>query len=167
MIWFRPRKVDVSDAHPRALSKRLRSTLNPGSYLRLIDSCITQLKAQGPSRTCNECKEEERRVGPARALEAAAVSPVHPSFRALSGRLKFTVRRHKSNKNFSPLRSTLNPQPFTRRAITINCPRQSRTPSVSPTLPAGGASASAEPQDQQGFAPAGPYPRCPLHKHFV
>ena len=30
-----------------------------GSYLRLIDSCITQLKAQGPSRICNESKEEE------------------------------------------------------------------------------------------------------------
>ena len=30
-----------------------------GSYLRLIDSCITPLKAQGPSRTCNESKEEE------------------------------------------------------------------------------------------------------------
>ena len=30
-----------------------------GSYLRLIDSCITQLGAQGPSRTCNESKEEE------------------------------------------------------------------------------------------------------------
>ena len=30
-----------------------------GSYLRLIDSCITQLKAQGPSRTCNESKEAE------------------------------------------------------------------------------------------------------------
>ena len=30
-----------------------------GSYLRLIDSCITQLKAQGPSRTCAESKEEE------------------------------------------------------------------------------------------------------------
>jgi len=29
------------------------------SYFRLIDSCITQLKAQGPSRTCNESKEEE------------------------------------------------------------------------------------------------------------
>jgi len=27
--------------------------------LRLIDSCITQLQAQGPSRTCNESKEEE------------------------------------------------------------------------------------------------------------
>jgi len=30
-----------------------------GSYLRLTDVCITQLKAQGPSRTCNESKEEE------------------------------------------------------------------------------------------------------------
>ena len=30
-----------------------------GSYLRLIEICITQLKAQGPSRTCNESKEEE------------------------------------------------------------------------------------------------------------
>ena len=30
-----------------------------GSYLRLEDSCITQLKAQGPSRTCNESQEEE------------------------------------------------------------------------------------------------------------
>jgi len=38
-----------------------RVTLNPTpvAYLRLIDSCITQLKAQGPSRTCNESKEEE------------------------------------------------------------------------------------------------------------
>jgi len=27
-----------------------------GSYLRRIDSCITQLKAQGPSRACNESK---------------------------------------------------------------------------------------------------------------
>ena len=32
-----------------------------GSYLRLIDSCITQLKAQGLSRTCNESKEEEEK----------------------------------------------------------------------------------------------------------
>ena len=30
-----------------------------GSYLMLIDSCITQLKAQGPSRPCHESKEEE------------------------------------------------------------------------------------------------------------
>jgi len=33
-----------------------------GLVLRLIDSCITQLKAQGPARTCNESKEEEKKV---------------------------------------------------------------------------------------------------------
>jgi len=38
---------------------RLRGrNLEAGSYLRLTDSCITQLEAQGPSRTCNESKEE-------------------------------------------------------------------------------------------------------------
>ena len=30
-----------------------------GSYLRLINACITHLEDQGPSRTCNESKEEE------------------------------------------------------------------------------------------------------------
>jgi len=30
--------------------------------LRLIDSCITQLKAQGTSRTCNESKAEEEGI---------------------------------------------------------------------------------------------------------
>ena len=30
-----------------------------GSYLRLKDSCITQLKAQGLSKTCEESGEEE------------------------------------------------------------------------------------------------------------
>ena len=41
----------------------MRSGSEAGSYLRLIDSFITQLKAQGPSRTCNESKEEEKRGG--------------------------------------------------------------------------------------------------------
>ena len=36
-----------------------------GSYLRLIDSCITQLKAQGPSRTCNESKKAAEEEFPA------------------------------------------------------------------------------------------------------
>ena len=31
------------------------------------------------------------------------LGPVDPSFRALSGRLKFTVRRHKSNQYYLPL----------------------------------------------------------------
>ena len=35
-----------------------------GSYLRLINSCITQLKAQGPSRTSNESKDEEDYLDP-------------------------------------------------------------------------------------------------------
>ena len=30
-----------------------------GSYVRRTDSCITQLKAQGPCRTCQESEEEE------------------------------------------------------------------------------------------------------------
>jgi len=42
-----------------------------GSYLRRIDSCITQLKAQGPSRTCNESKAEERDSNDARASPCA------------------------------------------------------------------------------------------------
>jgi hypothetical protein len=33
-----------------------------GSYLRLIDSCVTQFKAQGTSRTCSKSKEEEAAI---------------------------------------------------------------------------------------------------------
>jgi len=37
-----------------------------GSYVRLIDSCITQRKAQRPFRTCNESKEATSKGGPCR-----------------------------------------------------------------------------------------------------
>ena len=40
-----------------ALVRRLHPA--EGSYLRPVDCCITQLKAQRPSRTCKERKEEE------------------------------------------------------------------------------------------------------------
>jgi len=53
-----------------------------GSYLRRIDSCITQLKAQGPSRTCNESKEEEKKgyhVITGRQVEGAHLSLAHPA----------------------------------------------------------------------------------------
>ena len=30
-----------------------------GSYLRLMNSCITQLEAQGPSRTWNEITDDD------------------------------------------------------------------------------------------------------------
>ena len=41
-----------------------------GSYLRLTDSFITQLEAQGPSGTCHESQEEEK--GFDRASEAVS-----------------------------------------------------------------------------------------------
>jgi len=45
-----------------AIFARLASSgSEAGSYLRLIDSCTTQLKAQGPSRTCYESKEEKKK----------------------------------------------------------------------------------------------------------
>ena len=47
--------TSVSDTLSRFRFLRFRES---GSYLRLID-CVSQLKAQGPSRTCNESKEEE------------------------------------------------------------------------------------------------------------
>ena len=49
-----------------------------GSYLRLIDSCITQLKAQGLPRTCNESKEEEKTHVDDDALELGGGQDVHP-----------------------------------------------------------------------------------------
>ena len=48
-----------------------------GSYLRLIDSCITQLKAQGPSRTCNESQEEEKKFGVAVVFGCTGTSTSH------------------------------------------------------------------------------------------
>ena len=41
------------------LLTRIPSHLEVGWYLRLIDSCITQLKVQRPSGKCNESKEEK------------------------------------------------------------------------------------------------------------
>ena len=58
---------------PREIRTLLSSRVPPpgGGWLRttpmmgcnrLIDSCITQLKAQGPSRTCDESKKDVTRV---------------------------------------------------------------------------------------------------------
>ena len=44
------------------------------SYLRLTDSCTTQLKAEGPSRTCNESKEEKKKFDTSHP-EPDAVNP--------------------------------------------------------------------------------------------
>ena len=55
----------------RGPAVRLFATPAGGSYLRRIDPCITQLKAQGPSRTCNESKEEEEEGTPGGRLRVA------------------------------------------------------------------------------------------------
>ena len=72
-MYFRPKSLK----HSKLSRLRLEAVLlipilggsEAGSYLRLIDSCITQLKAQGPSGTCNEKKEEE---------EGSATAPPPP-----------------------------------------------------------------------------------------
>ena len=54
--------VEVVEVVARGLLPLLRARRRlcvAGSYFRLIDSCISQLKAQGPSRTCDESKEQE------------------------------------------------------------------------------------------------------------
>jgi hypothetical protein len=59
-----------------------------GSYLRVIDSCITQLKAQGPSRTCNESKEAERRLlhgGEIRLASGLNARPTNPPVGTVHG----------------------------------------------------------------------------------
>jgi len=58
--------------------------------LRLIDYCITQLKAQGPSRTCNESKEEVR---------------VHLEEGLVRGKLPRAVNRRELHKESGPLRA--------------------------------------------------------------
>ena len=53
-IQPRVKKDDRSD-----FTQSLRSSYT-GLYPQSVDSCITQLKAQGPSRTCNESKEVKK-----------------------------------------------------------------------------------------------------------
>jgi len=49
-----------------------------GSYSRLIDSCITQLKAQGPARTCNENKKDDEEAAPYKAITHPVSSRSEP-----------------------------------------------------------------------------------------
>jgi hypothetical protein len=46
--------------HSKFYGAHLSLDIRGGLYLRLIDSCITQLKAQGLSGTCNESIKGEK-----------------------------------------------------------------------------------------------------------
>jgi len=83
-----------------------------GSYLRLIDSCITQLKAQGPSRTCNESKAEEEEV---QSGELTGTRLSARTCRAPAGRTH-AISRLCASLSLSPLsRLSLSPEPEPRR----------------------------------------------------
>jgi len=50
-----------------------------GLVFKALDACITQLKAQGPSVTCNESKEEEEDTSSFRAaLPRRLLPPLVP-----------------------------------------------------------------------------------------
>ena len=75
----------------------------PGSYLRLVDSRITQLKAQGASRTCDESKQEEETTCEAGSLSSLCVSL---NLR-LTGRLRTCVESDKEDKGRSTATSKI------------------------------------------------------------
>ena len=52
-------RAQVCAEHAQVCRSACGAHLGAGSYLKLIDSCITQLKAHGLSRTCKESKDEE------------------------------------------------------------------------------------------------------------
>ena len=56
-----------------------------GSYLRLIDSCITQRQAQGPSRTRNKRTEEEQGGGRVLVYRATSLIRKRPPPRTTIG----------------------------------------------------------------------------------
>ena len=66
------------------------------AYLKFVDSCITQLKAQGPSRTCNESKghEGEEDLGQGRDVRLVKVGV--PQLAARIPRLKARISRLKA-----------------------------------------------------------------------
>ena len=74
-----------------------------GSYLRLIDSRIAQLKAQRPSRTCNENEEEEEVCNTATYTLYPAPYTPHP--------IHYTL--HSTRYTLHASRYTLYPAPYT------------------------------------------------------
>ena len=84
-VWVYCRSRRRAEAR-RAEKLFQRGTHEAGSYLRLIDSCITQLTAQGPSRTCNESQEEEEvSFGEAPTLADALLPQLVVSYTSVLG----------------------------------------------------------------------------------
>ena len=89
---YEPR-TEASGYRSRANTAHVRQSRTDsgrGSFLRFIDSCITQLKAQGPSRTCNETKEEEE--SRSARLPQSSERGAYETVKALTFRLKSLKR---------------------------------------------------------------------------
>ena len=106
----------------------LCSGFEAGSYVRLIDACMTQLKAQGPSRTCNESKDEEEEFRRPTSLPSAqsscseVVSIALAPIGCIASSLKRTTPGSLwqrawlgglSPLTLNPTPSTLHPKPYT------------------------------------------------------
>ena len=77
------------------------------SYVRLIDSCVTDLKAQRPSRTCNASKAEEEEEHP----HQLKIGLPHGCVPYSNG--SFSLHRHHTPCPLDPWLSTLIPRPST------------------------------------------------------
>jgi len=88
-VHLRERRVIQRPPEPIQVvscSRRARiSGSEAGSYLRLIDSCITQLKVQGLSRNCNESKEEGGRTARFVHEPASATERLHQRWDGITG----------------------------------------------------------------------------------
>ena len=73
----RPGGAALAEILSSCFVRAMCSVSEVGSYLRLIDSCITQLKAQGPSRTCRVKKSSEGVRGSAQKKVWVRVYPMH------------------------------------------------------------------------------------------
>jgi len=73
-----------------------------GSYLRLIDSCITQVKAQGPSRPCDASKEEEEGYQTHASASTQRAPREAPSPRANPEQLGCLITRMNYNLDWKP-----------------------------------------------------------------
>jgi len=107
-----------------------------GSYCRLIDSCITRLKEQGPSRTSNESKEvspewQVKFDGRTRALRE---SEDFEQFTAAAAELQLVNPKPETR---NPESETRNPKPETR-----NPKPETRNPGAGCSGGAGGVSVS-------------------------
>ena len=89
------KKLEVRVGTPPRFTRKLRGRFMRGPWALRLQKATGNavLPRQRPGGGC------QTSIRPAKQQSSSLLGPVDPSFRALSGRLKFTVRRHKFNKD--------------------------------------------------------------------